>query len=97
MLKQMMVHLPAVGKQAGRSHKERLEAFYGEQAEDYDSYRQRFLWGRPGMLQRCSELLKNSRDIVWIDLGGGTGSNVEVMLRLLPASRFSRVFVVDLD
>lgn len=74
----------------GDSHQERLESFYGGQAEAYDDFRKRLLHGREDL---CA-LLPLPDGGVWIDMGGGTGSNVEAAGDRIAA--LSRVYVVDL-
>jgi S-adenosylmethionine-diacylgycerolhomoserine-N-methlytransferase len=59
----------------GDSHGERLEAFYGQQAADYDSFRERLLHGRAEMMRS----LEIPQGALMLDLGGGTGSNVEYL------------------
>jgi hypothetical protein len=55
------------------SQQERLESFYKNQADLYDSYRHRMLHGRLPMI----EAMPAPQGAVWVDLGGGTGSNLE--------------------
>ncbi|KAI8469365.1 MAG: hypothetical protein J3K34DRAFT_282994 [Monoraphidium minutum] len=81
---------------ANRSHAARLEAFYGPQAAAYDKFRTNFLWGRRPMLAACAARLRDRSDLVWVDLGGGTGENVDMMAEYLPLDRFKAVYVVDL-
>ena len=57
----------------GGSHAERMESFYGAQAQDYDDYRKRLLTGREEMYQA----IPVPQDGVWVDMGGGTGWNIE--------------------
>jgi S-adenosylmethionine-diacylgycerolhomoserine-N-methlytransferase len=74
----------------GRSHQERLESFYGGQAEAYDQFRKRLLQGR-------SELYRSiplPEEGVWVDLGGGTGANLEWIADRVPSLK--KVYVVDL-
>lgn len=59
----------------GKDHQERLEAFYQHQAAGYDDFRKRLLHGREEMMQSL-ELPAGGR---LLDLGGGTGSNVEYL------------------
>jgi betaine lipid synthase len=65
-----------------------------------DKFRARFLWGRPQLLSACATRLQQTgRDLsscVWVDLGGGTGANVEMMARHLPVEQFKAVYIVDL-
>lgn len=50
------------------------------------------------MLAALAARLKKSggRDLVYVDLGGGTGENVAMMAEYLPLDRFKAVYVVDL-
>jgi hypothetical protein len=57
----------------GATQQERLESFYVSQADLYDSYRCRMLHGRLPMV-RAMPAPKNG---VWVDMGGGTASNLE--------------------
>lgn len=74
----------------GKDHQERLESFYRGQADSYDSFRRKLLHGREEMMQAL-EIPPGGR---LLDLGGGTGSNIEY----LGARRESleRVTIVDL-
>lgn len=74
----------------GNTHAERLDGFYGEQAEDYDAFRERLLHGR----QELFEALPAPEGGVWVDLGGGTGANIERLGDRL--QRLRKVYVVDL-
>jgi betaine lipid synthase len=38
----------------------------------------------------------NPRKLVWVDIGGGTGWNIERMDRYLSVEQFHRVFLVDI-
>ena len=76
----------------GESHAERLDSFYSGQSEDYDAFRRRLLQGRQEL---WSEITMPRQDAVWIDMGGGTGANLE---NFGPAiSSLKRVYVVDLS
>ncbi len=57
----------------GKSHAERLENFYGGQAKSYDDYRKRLLKGREELWHN----LPRPQGGVWVDMGGGTGANLE--------------------
>jgi S-adenosylmethionine-diacylgycerolhomoserine-N-methlytransferase len=57
----------------GKDHAARMENFYAGQAEAYDDFRKRLLKGR----QELWNLLQPPEDGTWIDMGGGTGGNVE--------------------
>jgi len=73
----------------GNSHAERLNSFYAGQASDSDAFRARLLKGRGELLQS----LPPPTGGVWVDLGGGTGANLEAA-PWLPSCR--RVIVADL-
>lgn len=75
----------------GKTHAERLESFYGGQADDYDSFRQHMLHGR-------KELIANidfPEHGVWVDLGSGTGENV--LLAGSIAHLMQAIHLVDLS
>lgn len=38
-----------------------------------DKFRASFLWGRKPMLAACAARLASRSNMVWVDLGGGTG------------------------
>ena len=57
----------------GKDHAARLESFYSGQATNYDDFRERLLHGR----QELWHAIETPTDGTWIDLGGGTGSNLE--------------------
>src|SRR6185437_10765676 len=52
---------------------ERLQAFYAPQASRYDDFRARLLHGRSELIDR----LITPDDGVVVELGGGTGSNID--------------------
>ncbi len=56
-------------------HASWLEAFYGRQAEGYDAFRARLLRGRRELL----DALPLAPGQVVVDLGGGTGANLEFL------------------
>ncbi|MFO1063547.1 MAG: class I SAM-dependent methyltransferase [Pirellulales bacterium] len=74
----------------GKSHAERMENFYHGQADAYDDFRKRLLHGREE-LYRHIELPVGG---VWVDLGGGTGSNLEFIHDRVP--QLKKGYVVDL-
>lgn len=80
----------SLAKKTGTTHAERLESFYGPQAEDYDRFREKLLPGRKQFMQQLSD-----SSGVWIDFGGGTGSNLEYMQDHI--KNFERIFLVDLS
>ncbi|BBN01909.1 betaine lipid synthase [Marchantia polymorpha subsp. ruderalis] len=80
----------------GGSHKERLEEFYRPQAEAYDRFRANFLHGRQPLLAACAARLRGSTGMIWVDLGGGTAENVDMMAQLIDLASFDKIYVVDM-
>ncbi|ORX59384.1 S-adenosyl-L-methionine-dependent methyltransferase [Hesseltinella vesiculosa] len=86
------------------NHQSRLESFYQDQASIYDRTRDSLLRGRRTMLKLSAAHLKSqlangtygNRKPIWIDLGGGTGWNIEQMNKSLPIDQFEHVYLVDL-
>jgi S-adenosylmethionine-diacylgycerolhomoserine-N-methlytransferase len=74
----------------GNTLAERLESFYGPQAALYDGFREKFLHGRKEMVTQ----LRLDDGAVWIDLGSGTGSNLEYVAERIP--HLKKVYLVDL-
>ncbi len=74
----------------GDSHAQRMENFYSGQADAYDDFRKRLLQGREELYAKIAE----NRSGTWVDLGGGTGANLEFIGPAI--SQFQRVYVVDL-
>lgn len=74
----------------GKNHAERMENFYSGQADAYDDFRKRLLHGREELFQKIS-LPEGG---VWVDLGGGTGANLEFIRESVP--RLRSAYVVDL-
>jgi S-adenosylmethionine-diacylgycerolhomoserine-N-methlytransferase len=68
VLWQMMRGQPRTGTAA-----ERLQAFYEPQAQRYDAFRERLLRGRSELVER----LPAPTGGVIVELGGGTGSNID--------------------
>lgn len=75
----------------GSTHARRMENFYAGQANDYDDFRKRLLSGREDLFAA----LDVPEDGVWVDLGGGTGSNLELLGERI--ERLRKVYVVDLS
>lgn len=87
----VLYHL-AVSPIRGSSHAERLESFYSGQAADYDAFRKRLLHGR----EELYGAIHVPQGGVWVDMGGGTGANLES----IPAEAhdaLSKLYVVDLS
>ncbi|KAF9411502.1 hypothetical protein BGZ94_001334, partial [Podila epigama] len=69
----------------------------------YDATRDGLLRGRSSMLALVAAQLKEQLRLagtnnapIWIDLGGGTGRNIEEMNKHFPINKFERVYLVDL-
>lgn len=77
----------------GGTHRERLESFYKGQAGGYDDFRRRLLKGRAPLYRRMP--IPSSGDGVWVDMGGGTGANIEAIADRLP--HLKKVYIVDLS
>jgi S-adenosylmethionine-diacylgycerolhomoserine-N-methlytransferase len=78
---------------SGSTHKERLESFYRSQAGSYDEYRRKLLHGRPKLFGS----LPNLRGAVWVDLGAGTGYNLELMAEAGKIEGYEKIYLVDLS
>ncbi|WVQ79348.1 hypothetical protein IAT38_001445 [Cryptococcus sp. DSM 104549] len=88
--------------------KDHLDAFYSGQADLYDVTRTKLLKGRETMLQLLASHLKAQPPVVvgptdaprkpkiWVDLGGGTGWNIEKMDEYLPLTYFDKIYLIDL-
>ncbi|KAL9647003.1 hypothetical protein ABK040_013857 [Willaertia magna] len=88
----------------GKTHKERLDSFYNTVSSlYYDKFRQRLLHGRERMLELALEKAQKttSNKLVWVDLGSGTGNNIEFMQRYCQdgdlRKNFSKIYLVDLS
>ncbi|KAF7798762.1 hypothetical protein EIP86_009987 [Pleurotus ostreatoroseus] len=68
----------------------------------YDATRTRLLRGRHTLLRLCAAHLRAmqaeqpGRGLVWVDIGGGTGFNIEEMDKYFPIKEFERVYLIDL-
>ncbi|KWU43798.1 hypothetical protein RHOSPDRAFT_29502 [Rhodotorula sp. JG-1b] len=93
------------------SQEGRLTEFYRGQASIYDKTREKLLRGRTTMLKLSAAHLREVRHknphkkLVWLDIGGGTGWNVEEMDKVrgrvafrahFPIKDFDAVYVLDL-
>lgn len=91
---------PMVGKMKAKPHEQQqhLEQFYKNQAHIYDTTREVLLKGRRECLQLAVSHLQKNKDLVWIDIGGGTGKNIEYMDEIKSiAKNFKAVYLVDLS
>ena len=75
----------------GKTHAERLESFYGQQADAYDGFRKRLLQGRKELFEQ----LPVQAGDCWVDLGAGTGSNAEYFGERIKL--FRQAYLVDLS
>lgn len=87
----ILYHLVFASK-AGATHRERLESFYKGQAGGYDEFRRRLLKGREMMYR---SLAAKAEGGVWVDMGGGTGANIENLGS--KTEKFAKLYVVDLS
>jgi S-adenosylmethionine-diacylgycerolhomoserine-N-methlytransferase len=85
----IMYHM-VCAKNTGANHEQRLENFYSSQMEHYDDFRRRLLHGREQMMG----LLPLETGANVIDMGGGTGNNIEALAPRL--SNINSVTIVDL-
>jgi len=85
-------------KITGTDLQDRLDSFYEDQADLYDSYRFRMLHGRPKMLRGVAKHVKENKkkDFVWVDLACGTGANTENFGRSIRDGNITKVYLVDL-
>ncbi|MCA9184172.1 MAG: class I SAM-dependent methyltransferase [Pirellulaceae bacterium] len=74
----------------GSDHAGRMESFYAGQAEAYDDFRKRLLQGRESLWQAIDA----PDNAVWVDMGGGTGANLDFFGDRL--NRMGKIYVVDL-
>lgn len=75
----------------GKDHAARMESFYSGQAEAYDDFRKRLLKGR----QEMYSAIPVPAGGTWIDMGGGTGANLEYLGESL--GRLAKAYVLDLS
>ena len=74
----------------GKDHAARMESFYAGQAEGYDDFRKRLLKGR----EELYGAITIPEGGIWVDMGGGTGSNLEFIGEEI--SKIEKIYVVDL-
>ncbi len=67
-----------------------MESFYSGQADAYDDFRKRLLHGREALFQNIPVPVGGT----WVDLGGGTGANLEFIAPAIP--QLGQAYVVDL-
>jgi ubiquinone/menaquinone biosynthesis C-methylase UbiE len=61
-----------------------------------DRFRANFLHGRRPLMAACAARLRGSTSMVWVDLGGGTAENVDMMGEYIDLASFSKIYVVDM-
>ena len=81
----------AIKRGRGETAEERLESFYSGQAEEYDHFRRRLLTGREDLMSA----LPVDSGAVWVDMGCGTGSNLE-LLSASDLATLKQAYMVDL-
>ena len=83
-----------------------LESFYKSQADAYDATRRILLRGREDMLGLVAAQLRYKEERghfkhnrpVWVDIGGGTGYNIEAMQEFVDVPTFfAKIILVDLS
>ncbi|KAF7187948.1 hypothetical protein HII31_10848 [Pseudocercospora fuligena] len=95
---------PHTGDGSG-NQQDALESFYKSQASIYDATRSKLLQGREDMLALVAAQVKHRRDTsqiskkpIWVDIGGGTGWNIEQMGQHVDVPNFFHaVYLVDLS
>ncbi|GKT43198.1 protein-L-isoaspartate O-methyltransferase [Colletotrichum spaethianum] len=93
---------PHSGDKKG-NQQDALESFYKKQAGAYDATRKVLLQGREDMLALVAAQLKakepkkgDKAKRIWVDVGGGTGWNIEAMSSFVNVPEFfSSVYLVD--
>lgn len=74
-----------------------LESFYQNQAHIYDNTREFLLKGRKECLKLAIAHLSKDKGKVWVDIGGGTGKNIEYMSEIYDLSHFEKIYLIDLS
>jgi betaine lipid synthase len=95
---------PHTGDNTG-NQQDALESFYKSQANIYDATRSKLLQGREDMLALVAAQARHrhqtgqlSRKPIWVDVGGGTGWNIEQMGTYVDVPNFFHaVYLVDLS
>ncbi|KAL8790172.1 MAG: hypothetical protein Q9195_006499 [Heterodermia aff. obscurata] len=97
---------PHTGDGTDTGQQAALESFYKAQADVYDATRKKLLRGREDMLGLVAAQLKYKsergmyvrRKPIWVDIGGGTGYNIEAMQAYVDVPTFfEKIFLVDLS
>ncbi|RDW87741.1 hypothetical protein BP5796_03435 [Coleophoma crateriformis] len=89
---------------AENGQQDALESFYKAQAGVYDATRKKLLRGREDMLglvaaqlvHKAASEQSQEKKRIWVDIGGGTGWNIEAMSAYVSVPEFfSSVYLVD--
>ena len=86
----VLYHL-AIKRVRGNDHAARMEDFYAGQADAYDTFRKRLLQGREALWKELGTVEEG----VWVDMGGGTGANIEFFADA-DRRQLRKIHVVDL-
>src|SRR5687767_6475767 len=73
----------------GGTHAERMERLFANRASEFDATRDRFEPGRKELYEK----LPTPEGGVWIDLGAGTGANLEFLGARL--AKLGKVYLVE--
>mmetsp|Transcript_4456 Transcript_4456/g.11182 ORF Transcript_4456/g.11182 Transcript_4456/m.11182 type:complete len:496 (+) Transcript_4456:132-1619(+) len=79
-------------------HGSKMEAFYENQKDQYDSFREQMLFARP-VLAECIPIRKpkSGGKMIWLDIGGGTARNLEFLTVQTIRDNFEKIIVVDVS
>jgi ubiquinone/menaquinone biosynthesis C-methylase UbiE len=77
------------------SHGKDMEAFYAFQKKGYDNFREKMLHARPVLMDIIP--VKQSKDMVWVDIGGGTARNIEFLPVDVIKTYFKQIVIVDIS
>lgn len=79
-------------------HGSKMEAFYQNQKDQYDSFREQMLFARP-VLAECIPIRrpKSGGKMIWLDIGGGTARNLEFLTVKTIRENFEKIIVVDVS
>ena len=75
----------------GLDHRTRIDTFYKQQSNGYDSTRENLLAARSVLMSSFGPVRVGHE---WLDVGGGTGRNIIMLAHMLDS--FARIVVVDI-
>lgn len=78
-----------------QGHAKDMESFYKYQKEGYDTFREGLLHARPALLEAFP--LSNKRNMIWVDIGGGTARNLEFFPVEVIKRYFKAIYIVDIS